>query len=611
MGRPWFSPTTPAAGLAGPPPKVLVDGIEATQSVQDLSQSIALVAGKRTVVRAYLSVESSVPLMVRGELTIVGTPHTTVASVNTVNIDPAQNGQLRTKREDVRLSLNFVLPSDGTLVGSRQFKLSRVLQAASGTEVGISGTVTRTVMFQSGPPLRVRVLGIRYGNASSPTTFEPRQTDFDHIRSWLRRAYPVADVVFSSVFVASNNVWPFSADQVNAQLAAMRRMDMSSGGDERTHYFGLVFDADGAQFMRGKASGIPQTPDPSTVASGPTGSNSFGWDNDGSYGDWYTGHELGHTFGRFHPGFCNGNTPDDPSFPYPNGQLSDATGENVGFDVGDGTLGLEMRALPGVAWHDVMTYCDNQWLCPYTYEGIRLRLLAEEPLGGSPPVAGPGPAGAAMAKSGGPPGSDDGGGAINLVATVNLTRQTGHIEYVQPISRSATGSGMSKNAQTSTEARLRDDSGNILTTVPVELRLGSCPLPGEDRSGLVDAVIDLPQGNVRFIDLMLNGKILDTFAASGITPSIANLRTMAQPSAGIGLQWDAEHAPASTVTYSVQVSTDGGSSWQTIAVRQPAPHYTIDPSHFRDAKSLRTRVIATDGIQSSVVSSEDVPLAQQ
>ena len=30
-----------------------------------------------------------------------------------------------------------------------------------------------------------------------------------------------------------------------------------------------------------------------------------------------------------------------------------------------------MRALPGTAWHDVMTYCDNQWLSSFTYDGIR------------------------------------------------------------------------------------------------------------------------------------------------------------------------------------------------------------------------------------------------
>ena len=34
------------------------------------------------------------------------------------------------------------------------------------------------------------------------------------------------------------------------------------------------------------------------------------------------GHELSHTFGRRHPGFCNGNSSDDDDFTNPNGQIS-------------------------------------------------------------------------------------------------------------------------------------------------------------------------------------------------------------------------------------------------------------------------------------------------
>jgi hypothetical protein len=36
-----------------------------------------------------------------------------------------------------------------------------------------------------------------------------------------------------------------------------------------------------------------------------------------------------------------------------------------------------MTALPGQGWHDVMTYCNFQWLSPYTYRGILDRLIAE------------------------------------------------------------------------------------------------------------------------------------------------------------------------------------------------------------------------------------------
>ncbi|BDC46029.1 hypothetical protein PTKU15_93260 [Paraburkholderia terrae] len=162
---------------------------------------------------------------------------------------------------------------------------------------------------------------------------------------------------------------------MNAQIAAIRAMDMAGGEDSRTHYYGLV--SDGGFFMRGCAAGIPSTPAPDTVASGPTGPGSWGWDFDGSYGDWYGGHELGHTFGRLHPGFCGESQDDLNNYPYDNGQLGGSDSSYAGFDVGDPANGLPMVALQGVQWHDVMTYCNFQWLSAYTYQAIRLRLLAE------------------------------------------------------------------------------------------------------------------------------------------------------------------------------------------------------------------------------------------
>src|SRR5206468_3482505 len=154
---------------------------------------------------------------------------------------------------------------------------------------------------------------------------EPAVKDFALIHSWLLQAYPVASVVWSQVTVDGLNAWPFSAAQNNSYIRALRLQDIQHGTDRRTHYFGLVDDAGGTCFMRGLASGVPTTaPDPSTVASGPTGSNTWGWDTDGSYGDWYTGHELGHTFGRLHAEFCGAT--DGGPYPFPAGQLSPNNG---------------------------------------------------------------------------------------------------------------------------------------------------------------------------------------------------------------------------------------------------------------------------------------------
>ena len=192
-----------------------------------------------------------------------------------------------------------------------------------------------------------------------------------------------------AIRVDADFVAPFNAstvDLANAQIAALRSREVSSGVDPRTHYYGLVDDDSGRNFMRGKAFAIPGAARPDTVASGPAGvPNGFAGDRDASYADWYGAHELGHTFGRFHPGFPPGQQDaSDPQFPYDDGCLSSPDNKYVGVDLGDHDLNLPAAALPGLKYHDVMTYADNQWLSAYTYQAILARLQEEDALG--PPV---------------------------------------------------------------------------------------------------------------------------------------------------------------------------------------------------------------------------------
>src|SRR5262249_41538616 len=83
-----------------------------------------------------------------------------------------------------------------------------------------------------------------------------------------------------------------------------------------------------------------------------------------SYGDWYGGHELGHSYGRLHAEFCGaqGGAP----FPYAEGRISPSlTGDNAiyGFDI-------VSRDIYGPDWKDMMTYCPFQWISDFTYEGL-------------------------------------------------------------------------------------------------------------------------------------------------------------------------------------------------------------------------------------------------
>jgi hypothetical protein len=466
----------------------------------------------------------------------------------------------------------------------------------------------------------VRIIGIRFQGGSPPHAIAPTPLDFTLLRSWLRRAYPVPTVTWSQVTVDGPQAWPFDASAMNAFVRGIRTTDVLGGVDARTHYYGLVSDGDGSFFMRGLASGIPGAPDPSTVASGPTGVNTWGWDTDGSSGDWYTGHELGHTFGRFHAEFCGaaGGAP----YPFVNGQLSNADGSFVGFDLGDPAQGQPIRALPGTMWHDVMSYCSFQWLSSFTYGGIRDRLVLEDALpAGATPGAG--------RRAGTRKRTRDRSmtGAIHVVATVNLTRGTGTLRHVTgasdvPVGRALATSRRERDRRTSraeytVALRRYDGGGRLLDELPVTIIPDACLDPGDDRTGVVDTFL-APSSDASRLELLLNGSVIDTFVPAAPARTVRNIRPAAagrrraraarELYADPVITWNeagrggerrgAAVARGTGRVYTVQISTDGGSIWQTVGFGLREPQVTIDRQLLADATEVKIRVISHDGFRS-------------
>ena len=232
-----------------------LDGMEITQAIQDLSQSVPLAAGKRTVVRLYLSYYASPGVTVRGEIAVrqaPSDPPVKIPSLNTLALDPAQAGNLPVQRNDVARSLNFLLPNTQTAEGPLTISIASITNAVTGDLIAVGCERRPTVWFHASPPLYVRVLGMRYTQGTPPVTYIPSNLDFEALLSWLGRAYPVGQVVSSRVLITATASPPFTCGDINAQIAAIRALDMSAGGDPRTHYYGLV--SDGGFFMRGCAA---------------------------------------------------------------------------------------------------------------------------------------------------------------------------------------------------------------------------------------------------------------------------------------------------------------------------------------------------------------------
>jgi hypothetical protein len=604
----------------GPPPAPTTDhvslqGIEVVQSIQDLANSVTLIAGKPTWVRVYFDKASGTRELTatlkasRGGTTITLNPSRPSPILNaSILVDSSENISVR--RKTWTKSLNFAVPAAMISSGTTLFTVGAITDASPAHKTIICDNCSSyaQVSFYNTPPLLIRAIGVTYPfsatPAAAPVTVIPSAADFTLLKSWLGRAYPVAQVTFSQTTTPSNNTsgvvqnganvtGTFTCTQTNTQIFFIRANDIDAGADQLTHYIGLVSNQ--GFFMRGCAS---RPADATTIlmASGPSGSpaspsnvpvNAAG-DSDSSFADWYGGHELGHTFGRDHAGFCNGNGnpangPVDPSFPNPNGQISDASPTSfAGLDVGDKASIIPISVLWGSSTFDIMTYCNQpNWPSAYTYEAIRHFLLVADPDFDQNAQGGASAPGSPLLT----------GRLVQVVATVNLTKRTGSIDYVTPVTRALPSIGPASGVA----LVARDAAGQELYRQSVPLAEMVDRPAGEDHVAVVAAAIPFRPDMGR-IELVLDGAVLAKFDNPRQTPDPArNVRITSSAGGGRRLTWTAAPASAGRVTYVVQVSTDG-QAWETIAAGFIDPALTLSAEQ---ARMRMARIIISNGFRKS------------
>jgi hypothetical protein len=605
--------------------------IEVIQVVQSLDQDVSLVASKATMVRIYLDGSENQGRRVTGRLEITQGDTgrtTTIDAANSVDVVGVPAGSIADQHDDLRKSLNFVVPADWTVPGRVSFRLSEILQSPGKQPLSCSScaTVIKPVSFKAPPPLKVKVVFVGYNvDGISPFAY-PSSADLAEIKSWLRRTYPVSEIILSSGVIdaqANNLTGHFTCSDLNDALGAIRLVEVTRGGvDKLTHYYGLVSDK---YFLMAGCSTVPDTPDARVVASGAAGNPahhsdypSIYWDKSSIFTGWYAGHEIAHTFGRAHPGKC-GESHNDSYFPYEHGHLSNSPEKYVGLDMGEKTDGSSAVVLPGLKWADLMTYCSDLWISKYTFDGILTRLYAEN---GLDPNGGPG----LVLQGGQNTGQTPGGKFIDIIASVNFSKSVATFKFVQKAD-----SPYFQLANEEGEAIIRtlDATGKLIHAYRARVHRNTDLNPDVEQIGAVRTSIPYDD-QISTLELAVSEKIKAVYSAGGsravvndlvvknavdLTGEEFSVMTSASQAEGISkgilVRWK---SVGSGVTYTVEISIDNkGKLWSTLATGLTKNYLAIAPNKLGldDGREVLVRVTANDGFRSTAVDTRNITIGKR
>ena len=624
----WFSMSSGSA-LAGkssvdgaeqinaPVTDLVVDAIEVTQTIQDLNNSVPLVEGKRTFVRVY--VHSTIDTYPTTALLQVesGVLHQTLLPIAPggpfINVRPTYSRLMPTH------AFLFELPLWSTFVNSltltAEVNPDMRWHPRNPEEFSYANnSLATSVSFDFVPKLYLVV-------ADQPYTFmgnsyAPAWIDHYMLNSWVRRAYPLSQVkvyfrslpslaakIKQNEFGGWDITYP-NCSLLNSYMAFQRANILGSPFfTNDTAFYAMVPDNIG--FMRGCApigGQIVNFNKMARVASGPSGAGNWGWDFDGSYADWYGGHEIGHSFGQAHvrggPGIvkdgCGGEA--GAVKQYANGRISPTINffdpsAIFGFDTQHLLFGI--NPILGPSWVDMMTYCDYQWISKPTYVNLKNVFEYALPLN-------------LEAITDQPTAQD----VLAVYGTLDPhTREV----VLQPVSTLFDVLEVTPPTPGPYAIVLRQADGNELARhpfTPIGLDQGAALDEGlEPEVAYISELVSYIAG-VTQLEIENSGGVLLYQVSAGITlPAVQ----VTAPNGGEVLEgesilvtWTASDEDGDPLTFNVEYSPNNGETWDQVALFITDTQVTIDQVNLPASDTSLIRVSASDGIHSSRDSSDGV-----
>ncbi len=627
--------------------------LEVTQGIQSLNNDVALVAQKRTYVRAYGG-QNSGPHANAVAARLVGTRGSTPLPGSPLN---SINGtrQLfsgvtfdRAKRNDGWL---FQLPTSWTNAGSISLQLVVDPQGSYSDPNTGNNQLSRTVSFQQKAPIC--------------TVFVPVRTHAPKATTDLASFWPMVNLAKQMLPTADIKAYKQNSDIAELQvcwagpfpypcfgpyelpsddwkiMASLWTRDLFSDDPDScddagavTHYVGLIHPSTST----GGLNGMGNRPGSNLMIHMPALSDvPLNWRT------WSAGeprsdraasfpHELGHNYNRKHIA-CGSPADPDNNYPYTNPdrcRLDDGALNAASTHYAWDTSRLEPTA-PNMAT-DLMSYGRPRWPSDYTWTAIMNRInnsfvtAAEQ--------------GTAAAAAGANAALQAFAGAENVVLVTgaytptNVVENGGVINYAYLFPKAAASQGQlqkwqqalltafgdqeleSAAAADTVLFQLLDPDGTVLAEQPAII----LELADDDNVQLaVAATIPEPAGDVATVRLVVNGVVVAKRTPGPATPTL----TLAQPTAGITVDetltvaWTADDAnEGDRLLYVVQYSPDGGANWRTISSDIAGPGSTAgenvlpvtvqfnasDLPGSNGANGL-VRVLASDGYHTAIATS--------
>ena len=558
-------------------PDVELLGLEVTQVVQDLSNSVPLVADKKTFIRAYVRTTR----LQSGAVMSANLVGTNSGGVFNGRLSPSNPGGTvkvveKPQRSQLVDSFYFELPPDWIKAGNLQFRFESSDSFLTCSEPDSAPNCAATVTFNTVNPFSIKLLALTFTDASN-VSHSASFRDVLNTANEMLNAYPISrfDGDTGVATTKSNPCLGFSVfPNIRKELNALRNTECKTRTCKQ-FYQGLLADqsscnpasgANGESDLPGNASAVWAVTDRATTRI----------------------HEQGHALGLVHVDKTGTEACANASgtlIPCPklegDGSLSlskDQFNINTAYGVNSST----MEIFPAET-ADFMSYATVRWPSRQNYVVLYNKMKA---------ATSPEPDGSHMVAA---------TQTVQIDGSVVLDGTAGTLGSVFV---STTAASIATPPPGAYAIRFENAQGGTLNTYSFDPILSSDNLT----TGII--ALQLPwDPSTKRIVLLLNGQILASRLASANVPTVR----VTSPNGGENLNgasatfsWTAADTDGDTLTYALDYSKDNGATWIPLAANWSSTSFPVNPASLAGSNQALFRVTASDGFNTAQDQSDAV-----